>query len=396
MKATKNVCMIVLSHYEGDPRVKREANTLIKNGYNVYCISLRKEGEPKTTIVEEVKVIKTMKWLQKFPQGTLLRYLFGFTFFIIGSFFKLIKLNITGVKFDILHFHNPPDHLVFTGIFHRLFKRSKIILDRHESFALQVLGNLNIQKQGFMYKLLRFYEKINCKIANAVILANKIEQRDLEEMLPKKAGYLVRNSLDIETIKIHDEVVSENSDFFTVLYQGYIAKKRDLDTVVDAVKQAKVEIPKLRCVILGDGEYLENLRISVKEKDIEDFIEVRGWVDNSIVIKETKKADVCLITLIDTPAYRRATPNKLFEYMYFNKPIIAADFEHLKELSEDTCLYYQPSNTADLANKIRLAYEHPKLLQDKLKKMSTVLKKNLWEVDEKKLLECYDTLQKKD
>ncbi|MHA1223675.1 MAG: glycosyltransferase [Candidatus Heimdallarchaeaceae archaeon] len=394
MKATKNICMIVLSHYEGDPRVKREAKSLIKNGYNLYCISLRKKGEPKERDVDGVKVIKIMKWLQKFPQGSIFRYLFGFTFFIIDSFFTLLKLNLCGVKFDVLHFHNPPDHLVFIGIFHRLFKRSKIILDRHESFALQVLGNLNIQRQGFLYNLLKFYEKINCMIANAVILVNRMELEDLEAMLPNKSIFLVRNSLDIENIKIHEDIETKEDNYFTVLYQGYIAKKRDLNTVVEAIKIADESIPKLRCLILGDGEYLENLKILVKEKGIEDLIEIRGWVDSSIVIKEIKKADVCLITLTDTPAYRRATPNKLFEYMYFKKPIIAANFEYLKELSEDTCLYYQPSNSSDLAKKIIETYKFPDFLANKLERMSEVLKHNLWELDEKNLLECYKFLIK--
>jgi len=394
-KKTKNsVCMLLFSHFESDARPRREAISLREQGFQVYCISLGKKNEKKVTINNDIVLIKKLKWIENLPQGSFIRYIISFTIFVIVCFFELLRLASKGIRFDVIHIHNPPDHLVFAALPFKLFFKTKIILDRHEPFALQIISNLNKSTNGVLYKILRIYEKFSYKFVDLIFVVNKIEYTDVNDLMKNKKIRIVRNSFDKQRLRVDNEKKPFNADYetYTVLYQGFISKRRDIDTIIHAIKILKDKIPKIRCVIIGDGDYLEEAKIESEKLGLKSTINFYRWMNQNELFELIRKANLCLVTLKDIPVYHRATPNKLFEYMNFKKPIIVADLPSLRDLSQGVCLFYNSEDPQCLADKILFVYNKPSKISKLIQKMDVVLEKNLWQIDEQVLISAYNEI----
>ena len=393
-KKNRNVAMLTFSHFESDPRVKREAYSLTKENYQVYVISLRDNDEPRRVSYQGVEVIKTMKWVQRIRKKAKLKYLVGFTLFVAVCFFELTMLSLRRKKLSVIHIHNPPDHLVLAALPSRIFCRSRIILDRHEPFATQIISQLNRPTTGFLFKLLVFYERLIGFFANTIFVINIPDEEHMRKLLPKKIIQLIRNSLDTSNLE-HLTKEKPDANVFTLLYQGLIAKRRDIDTIIYAINELKGKIENFKCVILGDGEYKHEMLNLIAKFDLEEIVEYRGFIEYNKLMKEISRADVCLLTAKDLPIYQMYVPNKLFEYMFYEKPIIASDLPYLNYLSEGVCYFYKSSDFKDLAKQIIYVFENEDDVTKKIEKMPEVLGKNLWSIDEKKMLTSYNKLIEK-
>lgn len=390
--------MIVFSHYESDSRVKREAQSLSQNGYNIMCISLGEKKEKKIKIYDSnITVIKKMHWLHRFKKGSFIRYLIGCTLFFFVSFIEMLKIH-SKHKINLIHIHNPPDHLTFIALPFKLLYNSKIILDRHEPFAIHFISKIGFSLKSVLFSFLLAYEKLSYLFIDAIITINDIERLDVKRIASRKKIVIIKNSLDITLFQKSNvnNLSNENRDEYIILYQGIISLKRDIDTLIYAVKKIITEIPDLKCYIIGNGDYLdEAINLTEKLSLEKTFIFSKKWLKQCELIKLMAKADIFLLTLKDIPVYHRAAPNKLFEYMYLNKPIIAANLPIIRKLTENTCYYYQSENPNDLGEKILMLRKNPDLFCSEKGNYNEILKNNAWEIEEKKLLLLYQELEKK-
>ncbi len=387
-----SICMIVFSHFKSDSRVKREALALSSAGYDVYCIGIRKKGEEKYSSYKNVNTINIMQWINVFPQGSIFRYFIGFFFFPMIAFFQLLRLHLKRIKISVIHAHNPPDHLILAGLFSKIFLRTKLILDRHEPYALQIVSNLNLSTKSLIFKLVQFYEKVTYLFVDCIIVVNNLEFNDVKEISPRKEILIIRNSLDIDKIRNLSSEKPKDKASFNILYQGFVSKRRDVDTIIFAIKELKDKIPNLECNIFGSGNFLKEAIQITKELGISDFCKFNGWVEQSVLFEKIKDADVCLITLKDIPVYHRATPNKLFEYMYYDKIIISADLPSLRDMAQDCSLFYIPGDHKSLEKQILRVWEKPDILQNLKSKMEQLVKQNDWKIDKEILLKEYKSL----
>lgn len=264
----KNIAMIVYSHFESDVRVKREAYSLSSEGYNVYCISLRLKNEERYEDRNGVKVIKLFKWLSIIPKGSLLRYIIGSSLFILASFIELLKIKKSKVNFHVIHIHNPPDHLILSGLLFKWIYNATLVLDRHEPFALQIVSNLGKSEESILYKILSAYECIVYKFVDYFIVVNNIEKNDVRLITNNKPVYTIRNSFNntINNNKIQGRERVENEHHFLILYQGFISERRDIDTLIEAIDILRKKYSDIRCYIIGDGDYLQKSIDMVKKE----------------------------------------------------------------------------------------------------------------------------------
>ena len=387
------VAMISFSHYETDPRVKREAISLRKEGYHIHVISLRKKEELKNIEYDGIFIRKKMRWVTRLSGGSKLRYLIGFTLFVCVSNLELFRYYLTGTKFQVIHIHNPPDHLLFAGLPFKVLSRSKIIVDRHEPFAEQIISNLGLTKKSILFKLLKIYEKIVNYFADVILVINNPDKEHMKTLLPKKRIYEIRNSLDTSNlVAISKEKNSKKEDSFKILYQGFISRRRDIDTILYAINDLNDKIPNLEFTLVGHGDYIKEMLRVIEDLELDKYVNFKGFVDKNSLMEEIWITDLCLLTAKDLPIYQMYTPNKLFEYMYYNKPIIAADLPHLRFLSEDSCFFYTPGNFQSLSQEILFVYKNKEEVNQKISIMPEVLAKNVWEIDESRLIECYRDL----
>jgi glycosyltransferase involved in cell wall biosynthesis len=81
-------------------------------------------------------------------------------------------------------------------------------------------------------------------------------------------------------------------------------------------------------------------------------------------------------------------PTRIFEYLAMNKPVIVPRTKGISDyFCDDNMLFFEPENIADLAEKIRWAYEHPQALSKLVQEGRKVYDQHSWAKEEKKLLE---------
>ena len=180
---------------------------------------------------------------------------------------------------------------------------------------------------------------------------------------------------------------------FIVLYEGSIMKRRGLQTLVDAINHIKDEIPNICCLIVGDGDYLATIKNKVNELKLDDQVQLLGRRPVEEMPEYIAISDVCVIPFTDTPINNIGTPNKLFEYMIYEKPIIIPKLKAMSELlSEDECLFFNPGDSQDLAKCIHKVYSEPNEIIKIIVNYKKVYNACEWNVMKQRLYDCYNEI----
>ena len=205
------ILMMSESAFPPDTRVRNEAYTLVKAGYKVSTIAVKKYKHEKLhDVINGVKVYRvplldlfeksdiggsffeTIVNKMKSVVGYFIEY-FYFTFacFLL-SFYILIKDG-----FDAIHLHNPPNTVFMVGAFYRIFGK-KFVFDHHDLVPELYLSRYKINKKNLLYKILLFEEKLCLKCANLVIATNEsYKEIDIQRANLKPDNIFIGQSFQI-------------------------------------------------------------------------------------------------------------------------------------------------------------------------------------------------------
>lgn len=129
MSNKKNILMLLHAYYKDDTRVRRQAEILAKNGFNVSVLCLNKGGEADFEIYNNVYIerIPVSRSVHKTTFNLIKEYL-KFIFFCLGKKYKeMIRKN-----YDVVVVHNMPNFLIFAALPVKL-RGGSIVLDMHDS-----------------------------------------------------------------------------------------------------------------------------------------------------------------------------------------------------------------------------------------------------------------------
>jgi glycosyltransferase involved in cell wall biosynthesis len=142
-----------------------------------------------------------------------------------------------------------------------------------------------------------------------------------------------------------------------VLHQGAVAEGRGGDNLVRAV--ARMESAHL--LFLGaDAAFSERLRELGKEVGLDGRLHFHPPVSLAELLSYTTQADVGVSLLEDTcENHRLALPNKLFEYLAADLPVVVSDLPEMSRLVAERGVGWttDPGDPADIARVLALALE---------------------------------------
>ena len=152
------------NYYELDPRVRREAETLAKEGYQVDVVALRMEKSNRAATHENNIHLYTFP-MKKHRAG-ILRYMWEFlTFFVFSSLF--LTWRTLTKRYSIVQVCNIPDFLVFSALVPKLFG-AKVVFDMHEVMPELFISIYELPEKHPLVRLLVFLEKLSVSFANEV------------------------------------------------------------------------------------------------------------------------------------------------------------------------------------------------------------------------------------
>ena len=356
----KKIIVSITNDISTDQRVEKVCNTLLNAGYEILLIGKQNENSKPLERNYSTKRISVF-----FKKGILFYAEFNLKLFFILLFTK--KNMLLANDLDTLL----PNYLV------SLLQRKKIVYDSHELFP-EIPELVN---RPFAKKIWTVLEKtILPKLKNTYTVCNSIA-----------AFYNDKYATDFKTIinlPTKKEIVKTTFPFnYTdekiILYQGAINVGRGLELMIETMSFLENCI----FVIIGDGDIFESLKEKVITKNLTHKVHFLGRKNPKELHKITPLANLGISIEEDLGLnYRFALPNKIFDYIQANVPILVSDLPEMKSV----VLNYKVGEIVTNRDPKKLAHQIENLLK---KDFSITLQKAketlIWEHQEELLLSIF-------
>lgn len=377
------VCMVVYAYYPADPRVRKEAETLVRSGYEVDVVCLRRNGEANLERVNGVRVVRLP--LSSARRGGKLRYTYQYVmFFLLAAYTVMTQHRKKG--YSVIHAHSVPDFIVFTAVYPKL-TGAKVILDLHEGIPEIYLSRHRAERRGMLCDLLLLLERLSSWYADRVItvsdyLAEVFINRGMDK---NKITVLYNIPLPLNRAEAKLPKIASNKQ--SLVFAGNLNEYNDFDTVLDGLEK----INGVELHIYGDGVLREH--IEQRCAGTGGRVRLHGWQDSETVADLLGGFGAGLVAFSDTPITRVALGNKVFEYTAAGLPVVAPRLPALESVFDDSCLfYYKPGDAESFAEALRNALSEGAC--DKVANAQRIIaeRRITWQEMERRLLSLYESL----
>jgi glycosyltransferase involved in cell wall biosynthesis len=299
-----------------------------------------------------------------------MRLLFDKGAFFYAEYSMRLFFLLLFKKFDIL-LSNDLDTLLPNYLVSRL-RGKKIVYDSHEYFTEvpELVNRPKIQRiweriEGFVFPKLDCIYTVNHSIASKYT-----------EKYGKKIE-VVRNispRWNPENLKSKSEL-GIPEDAFILIFQGAgINIDRGAEEIVDAMKFLENTV----LLFVGDGDVIPNLKKIVSENQLDEKVLFFGKRPYQEMMNFTYHADLGLSLDKDSNLnYRFSLPNKVFDYMHTETPILASGVVEVRKIVEGYSIgkIIESHNPKSLAEDIQFIQANPELYiswKENCKKAATI------------------------
>jgi glycosyltransferase involved in cell wall biosynthesis len=380
--------------YLRDPRVRREARTLVGAGYKVAVIAPKGDSNARGhEMIDGVSVYR----FSKLPSsstvaGHILEYFFAMLSIGMMSVYVLCREG-----FDIIHVANPPDTLIFIASAYKFLGKS-VIYDQHdmcpELYAVK-FGDAN----DFIAKILRLLERLSYTLADSVIVTN--ESYKLLAMsrgrLPESFITIVRNGPDLETTtnrEIDPQLRAKSPNILA--FGGIIEAQDGIECLIRALHALRYKLGRsdFICIVMGAGHALEGAKGLTRNLRLEDNVWFTGWVsDRRMYMRYLATSDICISPEPSNAYNDISTFVKVMEYMAAGNPIVAFDLSETRFSAQQSALYAKCSDELDFALKIASLIDDPALRSAMGRTGMLLIREKLaWQYSAPSLLKVYEQL----
>jgi glycosyltransferase involved in cell wall biosynthesis len=182
-----------------------------------------------------------------------------------------------------------------------------------------------------------------------IVLTNFQKEKMVQAGLPREKIYVKPNYIS------EPEQCGESKIFGDyALFVGRLSPEKSVRTLIEAYKHNDLRIP---LKIVGDGPLHESLQADVQAAGLESAIKFLGRQDKSAVLSLMHNARFLVFPSIWYETFGLT----MVEAFACGLPVLASRLGSMAEIVEDgvTGLHFEAGNSADLADKMQWANEHP-------------------------------------
>ncbi len=304
----KHVLMLLTNPFRPDPRVHKEARSLIEAGYKVSIIAWDRDmTSPEEEMVDGISI---KRFGPESGYDSFFDHLIN-----LPRFWKRARSHAKKMNIDIVHAHDLDTLLPGVKISRR--KKIPLVYDAHESYSRMISGT---SPSMWIIKLIDRVERWLSSKADIIITVNDRLRKMLEPSGKKPIVVmncpLLPEAGETNRLDIRNELGIE--DQFVMIYIGVLEKDRFLLESIEAMK--KSEDKDILLLIGGYGTLEDEIK-----KNSEGMANVKflGRIPSDKVMPYTAASDMVLCMFNPGDLNNQiGTPNKLFEAMANGKPII--------------------------------------------------------------------------
>lgn len=348
-----NVCVIRHGYFPEDPRVLKEVRTLIDSGFSVDVICLKRKGQGRFEIIENINVYRLS---HAHKRASLLMYLYEYGLSFVKMFLRL-TFNHFKKHYDHIQVNTLPDPLVFLTIIPKLMG-SNIVLDMHEPTPELFISKYGKNRFAFLVKVIEILEQAAIRYSDTVITVNEtILETFVLRGAKRKKFVIIRNVPDESFNLIAPKQKKRNK--FIIMTHGSILKRYGQEIVIHSVSTLRKKIENLQCIIAGDGEDINKVKKLSTTLGCEDIITFTGRLPFNKIIECIQGADIGVVPILPSPFAELCQPNKLFEYIANKIPVAVARYKAIEELFDDSCVsFFTPGDADGLTRSILDLYNN--------------------------------------
>jgi glycosyltransferase involved in cell wall biosynthesis len=378
--------MLLERDFPPDLRVENEAMALVEAGHKVFIACFTRSGKTQVFQWKGIKIFKKhiSDFIYKSSVGCL-KFPFYFNFWR-----RFIAAICSEEHIDAIHVHDLP--LARMGVECKALHGRLFVLDLHENWPAFL--EISQHTKGLLGKLLSSrhqwlaYEREMVQSADAVIVVvDEAKNRLVIQSSNPGKIHVVSNYINysgLTDLQLPEKKTGE----FSILYAGGINKHRGLQYIIKAMPLIIQKHPQVKLQIAGNGNYINNLKKLSKKLNTFARTWFYGQVPYHKMLEMIAGADVAVIPHVKSEHTDTTIPHKLFQYMYYEKPVIASDCAPVARIVSENNVgfvyhYNKPDEFADIIDKLikgEIVIQY---------KRDQIIRKYNWAFEKSKLLLIY-------
>ena len=385
----KHIVYIVLGGVIGDSRVIKTAKSAERLGYRSTIVGLNKYDSTYENIIEGANVILVPNPTIKLAKQGLWPDISSqqIDLYLECATESILQV-VEKIQPDLIHSHDMGSLRAGSSIARALAIKGKCIPWIHDVHEY-VRGFTNIPQHNL--EIYTYDEHCFLRQADAVLTVSQMLVKELQTCYKfRNPPEIVYNCPNYTETKNSDPDIRRKLNLSDsqklIVYTGHVKKERGGETIVDAVATLDEDV---HLCFVSDSSYLKTLKNHAINLGMKHRFHTLPFVSSDKVSSFIRTADVGIHALIHYPNGEMAMPNKLFEYLHADLPIVVSDVAEMKRFVEfhNVGQVFKAENVESCANAISACLKNKEKYQTNI---TLDLKTEYsWQRQEQKLGEVY-------
>jgi glycosyltransferase involved in cell wall biosynthesis len=385
--------MVSHSYYEEDPRVRREAESIVAAGRPVDVFALRRTSDSAHEIIDGVAVHRL--GVQRHQGAGLRTYVAEYLSFLLRSGVALTQAHRRR-RYGLVQVHTLPDFLVFAALPLRL-AGVPVILDLHEAMPEFFRSRFHGRAGNLGYALLRAQEWAATRFASAVVTVNDALGDRLRALgVPASKLTIVPNAPSLARFDggRYPPRPFMADGTLRLVYAGALSPIYELEVVLGAVARLAKRRPEIPvCLDLYGRDFAEvPLRDVADSLGIGDRVAFHGRIPIDAVPAAIAAADVGLAPTRRSDFTDFSLSTKAFEYAAMGRPVVASRLPMVERTFGDDVVTYAPGDPDDLAGALVRLVDEPDVREALVSRALERVRRLAWEREASRYLALVDRL----
>jgi glycosyltransferase involved in cell wall biosynthesis len=274
-----------------------------------------------STEEDGVRVLRV--WTLIAPNRGFLRRTLNYVSYMISSFLRALFLE----KPDVVIATSPQIFCAIGGCLLSKVRRVPFVLEVRDLWPESIIA-VKAMKKGFTIKAFKRIELWLYANSDMIIaLSDAFKRAMVKKRVPAEKIKVVTNGVDLDAFTPLERAAARkklglSNDKFIVSYIGTLGMAHDLANVLEAANMLKERADILFLIVGGGAEELALRKIA--ERRSLDNVVFTGRQPKEKIPLFYASSDIILVTLRDTPAFRRVIPSKMFEIMAMRRAYVLA------------------------------------------------------------------------
>ena len=374
--------MLVHAYYDEDPRVRREAESLVAAGRPVDVFGLRREGDARHGELDGVTVHRL--GVRRHQGAGLSTYLAEYVSFLARASWALVSAHPRR-RYALVQVHTPPDFLAFAALPVRL-AGVPLLLDLHEAMPEFFRSRFPRASNPVVHAILRLTEGLSIALASAAVTVNPAMRDRLVEVVgvaPSKVS-VVGNSPSLarfDPSRIDRRAFAEDGTV-RLVYAGALTPTYEVDVAIDAVAELRALRPELAVAfdVYGRGDAADRLAERAREHGVADRVTFHGRIPIEDVPGALARADIGIAPTRRDPFTDVSLSTKVFEYAAMGKPVVASRLPMVERtFPAGTVVTYEPGDAAGLAQAVLGIVDEPLAREANVERTAGIVADRAWD-----------------